>query len=124
MTSYLKRLGRPLDSSPPYTDTNNNSDNDKATRGDKYSLRPRSMRRRNNINEDSSESVLSSSCKSRNQKTKQKAAPLINTAVKRRTQGEEQNEGNQPGIRDVEKSGTANIRNATPERKINEKSRL
>ncbi|KAJ8950582.1 hypothetical protein NQ317_003940 [Molorchus minor] len=30
------------------------SDNDKATRDDKYSLRPRSMRRRNNINEDSS----------------------------------------------------------------------
>ncbi|KAJ8934244.1 hypothetical protein NQ314_013490 [Rhamnusium bicolor] len=69
-----QRLGLPLDSPPIYTDTNNNSDSDKTTRGDKYSLRPRSMRRRNNVNEDSEDTIISS--KSRNTKQKQKPAPL------------------------------------------------
>lgn len=60
-----QRLGLPLE----YTDTNNNSE--KTKKGDKYSLRPRSMRRRN---ADQEETI---SNKSRNgSKTKQKPAPL------------------------------------------------
>lgn len=62
-----QRLALPLDS-PIYTDSNNNSDSDKSSRGDKYSLRPRSMRRRN---VDESETVIN-----RPSKPKQKAAPL------------------------------------------------
>ncbi|KAJ3631102.1 hypothetical protein MTP99_012252 [Tenebrio molitor] len=62
-----ERLGLSLDAS--YTDSNNNSDSDKSSRGDKYSLRPRSVRRR------SGDDAVSSS-KSRQAKPKQKPAPL------------------------------------------------
>lgn len=65
-----QRLSLPVDS-PTYTDSNNNSDSDKSTRGDKYSLRPRSMRRRN-----LEETDVISSPKTRTSKPKQKAAPL------------------------------------------------
>ncbi|KAJ8956185.1 hypothetical protein NQ318_020737 [Aromia moschata] len=57
-----QRLGLSLDS-------NNNGGPEKAARGDKYSLRPRSMRRRGQDAEDDAP-------KSRSSKAKQKAAPL------------------------------------------------
>ncbi|XP_018319831.1 protein lin-32 [Agrilus planipennis] len=66
-----QRLSLPLDS-PNYTDSNNNSDNDKSNRGDKYSLRPRSSRRRN-VPE---EIIPEKSSKTRTPKPKQKPAPL------------------------------------------------
>lgn len=64
-----QRLALPVES-PTYTDSNNNSDSDKATCDDKYSLRPRSLRRRNN------DAVVEKSAKSRTPKPKQKPAPL------------------------------------------------
>lgn len=69
-----QRLAMPLDTSP-YTDSNNNSDSDKSSRGDKYSLRPRSMRRRNNIDEESP-APMATTPKTRQPKPKQKSAPL------------------------------------------------
>lgn len=68
-----QRLSMPLDS-PSYTDSNNNSDSDKSNRGDKYSLRPRSMRRRNL--EENMESPPETGPRSRPPKPKQKPAPL------------------------------------------------
>lgn len=64
-----QRLALPVDS-PVYTDSNNNSDSDKSSRGDKYSLRPRSMRRRTVVEEP--DPVINT----RPSKPKQKAAPL------------------------------------------------
>lgn len=55
----------------PYTDSNNNSDSDKSSRGDKYSLRPRSVRRRGVVEED-----VPVVPKTRQSKPKQKPAPL------------------------------------------------
>ncbi|KAJ8919279.1 hypothetical protein NQ315_003863 [Exocentrus adspersus] len=64
-----QRLGLPLE----YTDTNNNGSN-KPLRGDKYSLRPRSMRRRDNMEE---QEDTKPTTKSRGGlKSKQKPAPL------------------------------------------------
>lgn len=63
-----QRLNLPVES-PPYTDSNNNSDSDK-TCDDKYSLRPRSLRRRN------IEKIVEKSSKTRTPKPKQKPAPL------------------------------------------------
>lgn len=74
--------------SPQYTtDSNNNSDSDKSSRGDKYSLRPRSVRRRNNTNLDENQKCAGSTngsntnsgtgkTKSKLPKPKQKPAPL------------------------------------------------
>lgn len=56
--------------SSPYTDSNNNSDSDKTTKDDKYSLRPRSMRRRHAIE------PAEKTSKCRTPKPKQKPAPL------------------------------------------------
>lgn len=61
--------------SPPYTDSNNNSDSDKSTKGDKYSLRPRSARRKNLNLEEEKPIVANISSKSKS-KPKQKPAPL------------------------------------------------
>ncbi|XP_019870063.2 helix-loop-helix protein delilah-like [Aethina tumida] len=57
-----------------FRDSNNNSDSDKSQKGDKYSLRPRSLRRRN-VDEDSEE-IITITSKTRIGKAKQKAAPL------------------------------------------------
>lgn len=73
--------------SPQYTtDSNNNSDSDKSSRGDKYSLRPRSVRRRNNTNLDENQRCatttggnngnVTNNSKSKLPKPKQKPAPL------------------------------------------------
>lgn len=71
------RLSLPLDSPPLYTDSNNNRDNNKLSKSDKYSLRPRSMRRRNqNLDEDSPPSIVSTDKNTRQPKPKQKSAPL------------------------------------------------
>lgn len=61
---------------PPFTDPNNNSDSEKTSKGDKYSLRPRSLRRRNVQDEPLEEPVVSNPSKSRPAKQKQKPAPL------------------------------------------------
>lgn len=83
-----QRLGLPtIDNQNYSTDTNNNSDNNdlKTNRGDKYSLRPRSVRRRNNNNnnnncnnnEDAEETANIKIRKTNSlTKPKQKAAPL------------------------------------------------
>ncbi|KAI4463847.1 basic helix-loop-helix protein neurogenin-related [Holotrichia oblita] len=82
-----KRLSLPADKTHQYTtDSNNNSNSDKSTRGDKYSLRPRSVRRRNNSNiEENQKSSTttgnisnnnSSGSKTKSPKPKQKPAPL------------------------------------------------
>lgn len=65
-----QRLALPPDSPTYTTDSNNNSDSDKSTRGDKYSLRPRSLKRRNI---DETETVITRPSKP---KPKQKAPPL------------------------------------------------
>lgn len=67
-----ERLGLPLDDSAVYPDPNNNSNSMKREGEDKYSLRPRSIRRRSKICEDSEETIVGS--KSRG--SKQKPAPL------------------------------------------------
>ncbi|KAK9686536.1 Helix-loop-helix DNA-binding domain [Popillia japonica] len=82
-----KRLSLPVDNAHQYTtDSNNNSDSDKSTRGDKYSLRPRSVRRRNNSNLEENQKCStttgntsnnnSSGSKTKSPKPKQKPAPL------------------------------------------------
>lgn len=65
------RLSLSLDN-PLYTDSNNNSDSNNSSRGDKYSLRPRSVRRRK-IEEESPDSPVTTL---KQPKPKQKAAPL------------------------------------------------
>lgn len=60
---------------PSFTDSNNNG-SEKASKGDKYSLRPRSSRRRNNQEEPVEEAIVSNPSKSRSAKQKQKPAPL------------------------------------------------
>lgn len=84
-----QRLSLPVDSPQYTTDSNNNSDSDKSSRGDKYSLRPRSVRRRNNVNSEENQKCVSTgingnsnaNCNSGSSKTKlpkpkQKPAPL------------------------------------------------
>ncbi|GJQ74932.1 hypothetical protein Trydic_g9560 [Trypoxylus dichotomus] len=85
-----QRLSLPADSPQYTTDSNNNSDSDKSSRGDKYSLRPRSVRRRNNANLEENQKCAASngnngntnagnptgSSKSKLPKPKQKPAPL------------------------------------------------
>ncbi|XP_022900932.1 helix-loop-helix protein delilah-like [Onthophagus taurus] len=78
------RLSLPLDSPTYTTDSNNNSDSDKSSRGDKYSLRPRSSKRRNTISTNFDEDTLKSvqivgknnNVKVKQTKPKQKPAPL------------------------------------------------
>ncbi|XP_023028060.2 uncharacterized protein isoform X1 [Leptinotarsa decemlineata] len=67
-----ERLGLSLDGQPSYTDSNNNAGSDQSF-SDKYSLRPRALRR-NIIKEDTEEAIIRNKC--RNKKQKQKAAPL------------------------------------------------
>ncbi|KAB0798950.1 hypothetical protein PPYR_06830 [Photinus pyralis] len=64
-----QRLCLPVES-PTYTDSNNNSDSDKTSSDDKYSLRPRLLRRRN------AEQGVEKVPKTRTPKPKQKPAPL------------------------------------------------
>lgn len=78
-----QRLSMPVNSPQYTTDSNNNSDSDKSTRGDKYSLRPRSLRRRNANSEENQKCTIAngnntstSSAKSKLPKPKQKPAPL------------------------------------------------
>lgn len=71
-----ERLGLSMDTaSQIYVDTNNNGD--KTTCGDKYSLRPRSVKRRNNLSDDFEETVFTSKSRSsKNSKAKPKPPPL------------------------------------------------
>ncbi|KAK5643806.1 hypothetical protein RI129_007651 [Pyrocoelia pectoralis] len=64
-----QRLRLPVES-PTYTDSNNNSDSDKTSCDDKYSLRPRLLRRRN------TDQGVEKLPKTRTPKPKQKPAPL------------------------------------------------
>lgn len=70
------RLGLTLsDTSQMYVDTNNNGD--KIACGDKYSLRPRSVKRRSNLSDDFEETVITSKSRnSKNPKAKCKPPPL------------------------------------------------
>ncbi|RZC38752.1 HLH domain containing protein [Asbolus verrucosus] len=68
MLEYDAELSERLGLPAAYTDPNNNSDSDKSSRGDKYSLRPRSARRRG-LAEDAPAAK-------RQAKPKQKPAPL------------------------------------------------
>lgn len=65
---------------PPYPDPNNNGNVDKASsiKGDKYSLRPRSVRRRNHVEDvpDDDAGAVVSKSQPRAAKQKQKPAPL------------------------------------------------
>lgn len=69
-----ERLGLPLDeSSELYVDTNNNGDKS----SDKYSLRPRSVKRRSNLSDDFEETIITSKSRnSKNPKSKSKPPPL------------------------------------------------
>lgn len=71
-----ERLGLSLNnSSDVYVDTNNNGD--KTNCAEKYSLRPRSVKRRSNLNEDFEEALITSKSRtSKNSKTKSKPPPL------------------------------------------------
>lgn len=71
-----ERLGLPMNNSPElYVDTNNNGD--KTNCADKYSLRPRSIKRRSNLSEDFEETVITSKSRnSKNPKAKSKPPPL------------------------------------------------
>lgn len=71
-----ERLGLPLDNSPEiYIDTNNNGN--KTNNGDKYSLRPRSVKRRSNLSDDFEETIITTKSRnSKNPKAKPKPPPL------------------------------------------------
>lgn len=71
-----ERLGLSVDNTTEiFVDTNNNGE--KTTRGDKYSLRPRSVKRRSNLSDDFEETVITSKSRnSKNPKAKSKPPPL------------------------------------------------
>lgn len=71
-----ERLGLPIDSSVQiYIDTNNNGG--KTACGDKYSLRPRSTKRRSNLSDDFEETIITTKQRnSKNPKSKSKPPPL------------------------------------------------